>query len=257
MHVIQNEILFNKQGGHSMTLRWIVTEEFQRLINPIIDEINNVAIVGGSVRDPEMRWLKFLKPNIKFYYFGIELSSIDMIEEGVTETYYDLNHEQNNKIQKYDLIFCAQVLEHVWDLKQALKNLISLAELGKYIWINCPASCRSHGSPEYYSAGYQPHLLINLLKNESVVVLSFGIIGSPRAYYFEHEQRSWPSKNEYYNPLILRLSMRQNLFFTISYSIIRWIWMLPKNILAFAKSPEPNSNIDTAIQTYLLVKNYK
>lgn len=231
-----------------MTMRWIVTDEFSQLICPLIDKINKVAIVGGSCKDPEMRWLKKNRPSVQFYYFGIEPVSIESNEdEGFS--YFDLNQEQDFQIQEYDLVFCAQVLEHVWDVKQALYNLVSLTAPGGYIFVNCPASCRAHGSPEYYSAGYQPQLLVNLLINMDVEPLVSNVVGSSRAYYFEHQLRRWPRKDEYKFPLRLQLSCENGFW-----AIVRWIFILPKNLVAMTKKAKPNSNIDTGIQTYVLAR---
>jgi len=232
-----------------MTMRWVVTDEFERLVYPLMGNINKVAIVGGSAGDPEMRWLKINKPSVQFYYFGIEPASIEM-DEGGGWTYLDLNQDQGDQVYKYDLVFCAQVLEHVWDVKQALRNLVSLSAPGRFIFINCPASCRSHGSPDYYSAGYQPQALINLLTNMDVEPLFSGVIGSSRAYCFEHQLRQWPEKNQYYHPLGLHLSSQKNFI----HAIVLWIRHLPQNIVAMTKKSKPNSNIDTAIQSYVLAR---
>ncbi len=90
---------------------------------------------------------------------------------------FDLNISQSVD-KNYDLVLCSQVLEHFYDVKQAIQNLAKLVRQGGLLWIACPASNYAHGSPKYFSAGYTPGLITNPLPLEDFEVILQKNMGS-------------------------------------------------------------------------------
>ena len=161
-----------------MRMRWKVVEVFTELTKPFVSEIQSIAVVGGSANEPELEIFQNNK-NLVVHFYGIDsnVGSQDF-------TYLDLNLSPNQdngfSNMKYDLILCSQVLEHIWDIKQGLETLAQLATNNGLIWVACPASNYAHGSPSYFSAGYQPELISNLLEKQGIKIFSKGCLGSKR-----------------------------------------------------------------------------
>lgn len=159
--------------------------------------LRRIAVVGGSPSEPELMVVKASFPDLEVQYFGIEAlgDEVDFVD-------YDLNIVQFPN-QHFDLVICAQVLEHVWNVQVAIENLRKLLtpDTG-LLWINCPASNMFHGSPHYYSAGYSPDMLEKLAISNSLEVLICSSIGSRRMYFFTHALQYWPSRFELDHPVI-------------------------------------------------------
>ena len=166
------------------------------LENEFIGTNVSVAVVGGSNQEPELKLLKE-KFSISLKVFGIETEFSDV--------YLDLNEEirTNELRQKFDLVLCNQVLEHIWNLKSAFKVLNYLTKTSGLIWVSCPASNRVHGSPEYFSAGYMRSFLQKNLNNYGFEMISSNSIGTERLYKMTHAQQnfSWPSLRELNSPI--------------------------------------------------------
>ncbi|TSA48151.1 MAG: class I SAM-dependent methyltransferase [Actinomycetales bacterium] len=129
-------------------MRWEVTDRFNGFIAPLLTTIQNVVVIGGGSQEPELEILK-KQTDIKIHFLGIKS------EQGIANfAFLDLNKPIAIVTQQFDLLLCSQVLEHLWDLKQAITNLVSLTNPGGYNWIAYPASNFAHGSPDYFSAGY-------------------------------------------------------------------------------------------------------
>lgn len=150
----------------------------------------NVAIVGGSVADPEAIAAQPLSKSISV--LGIE--DCDVL--------YDLNSSQHSYSSKFDLVLCSQVLEHVWRPEKALKNLANLLAHEGLIWISCPASNFPHGSPGYFAAGYTDSFLTSNLSRLGLDIIASGQISSRRNYLARHRFNLWLSESETRVPLM-------------------------------------------------------
>jgi SAM-dependent methyltransferase len=214
-------------------MRWVVVEQFLEGIQNqgISTRGMTLACVGGSPAEPELSALirqQSTPPAIT--YFGIE--------EGPSPFYYlDLNYELVDVPAQYDLVMCSQVLEHVFDVKVALHNLARLCRPGGYLWINCPGSCRAHGSPDFFSSGYSPQLILRLLeivgvRFETVMALN---VGSARGTLYEHVLRRWPDEREFRNPLVHQSAGRGGYLRAVG----RWIKYVPQRLAAASLSPVP------------------
>ena len=165
------------------------------LVLPIFNkEINNlfkkdkirVAVFGGIQNEPELLILQKLY-RVDVSFFGIE-----------NDIFLDLNRPIPTNLGKFensfDLVICNQVLEHVYDVKQALLNLSTFTKQNGYIWVTCPSSNHKHASPEFYSAGYQSRLIQEILR-DLIVPVTLGEVGSKRLYFMTHKQMYWPTKS--------------------------------------------------------------
>lgn len=191
-------------------MRWEVAEIFENLLKSELNKARQIGIVGGSENDPEVKIVASFSHDVMF--LGVE-----PVKEFKFQ-YFDLN-VQNNFSAKYDLVICSQVLEHIFDVKQGIENLMQITKEGGLIWINCPYSNHSHGSPEFYSAGYAPALIEKLAKKHGAEVLFSSQIGSKRQYFFTHTLQFWPNKAQYFYPLLPRISrfyLRKFMWFFIA-----------------------------------------
>jgi len=188
--------------------RALVSPIFRKSVSTLFSNVSGikVAIVGGSIREPEIDVLKEVYGNFDLKIFNIDLDSI----------YLDLNFPIPNELEMYseyfDLVICNQVLEHLFDVKQALENLAILTKPNSYLWVNCPSSNQKHGSPYYFSAGYQSGLIEELLKKFNITMELKGEIGSQRLYNMTHKQQYWPSKKILNNPFLRGSEVKSLLF---------------------------------------------
>ena len=206
-------------------------------ITPYLNEIKSIAVVGGSEKDPEAKILREMGKN-SIDYYGIDPGMFQL----------NLNFPYRPE-KKYDLVICSQVLEHIYDVKEGLQTLANLTLAGGFLWIGCPASNRSHGSPYYFSAGYQPELIINLLKLFSVNSLASGVLGSKRLYFMTHALRVWPSSRELRHPILNYNFNRRTE--KIIMKFIRFFYDLPARVYSASISAEKLTTIEYATETFV------
>lgn len=211
-------------------MRWHIVGIFQEQINQVAEKFDDIALVGGYIQEPELKVLDYKH----LTYYGVEL------DPRIETHLFDLNSPQIVD-KKYDLVLCSQVLEHVWDVKLAIENLAKLVRKGGYIWIACPASNYAHGSPEYFSAGYTPEMIVQLLKPLGFDVKFSKTFGSERMYFFTHALRYWPTESQYRNPLRFKISR----FF---FRDLLW------RILAISKSSRIDSELHHATESVVFAK---
>jgi len=214
-----------------------VIKIFLTEISPYIAKIKSVAVVGGNLNDPEAKILMEM---------GIKSIDCYGIDPGMI--HLDLNLPYKPR-KNYDLVINSQVLEHIYDVKQGLQTLANLTSVGGFLWIGCPASNRSHGSPHYFSAGYQPQLITNLLKLSSFNSLNSGVLGSKRLYFMTHALRVWPTNRELKHPILNYDFNRRNE--KIIMKFIRFLYDLPGRVYAAAISDQYLTTIEYATETYV------
>ena len=166
-------------------------------------QVKSVGILGGSSKEPELLELLKIYPDSTVTYLGIE--------KGVNENpFIDLDLNKFGVMdQSFDIVICAQVLEHVWNLENCMSNLSKIVNpRGGLLWLNCPASNMVHGSPEYFAAGYSSEMVIRNLENHQFEVILADSIGSRRLYFFTHTLQYWPSKFELAHPLLTYRPLR-------------------------------------------------
>ena len=152
-----------------------------------------VGVVGGTKSEPEIRELAKLTPNLSVSTLGIENS----------DYFLDLNaREDNDLVMQFDLVLCSQVLEHLWNHKQAFDSLYECVIPGGILWMNAPTSNRAHGSPEYYSAGFTSEYLEKNLRQVGFEILGSGSVGTKRNYMATHLLPYWLSVSAHRFPLV-------------------------------------------------------
>jgi SAM-dependent methyltransferase len=216
-------------------MRWAVVEVYNKLIQPYEKQIHTIAVVGGASNEPELQIFQN-KIGLELHSFGIDSKT------GISKfNYLDLNVAQDKPDLQFDLILCSQVLEHVWDVRQALSNLVALTKPGGLLWVACPASNYAHGSPDYFSAGYQPSLIEKLLENEGKEIISSGLLGTKRYYFMTHAIQIWGSKKEHTSPLTSGFS--------------RYFFLqIFERLFAYLRSSKIISSPKYATETYVLGK---
>ncbi len=213
-----------------LSMRWHIVEIFGNLISQVSESLDSIALVGGHIFEPELEVLKYKD----LTHYGVEFDS------RVKTELFDLNISQIVD-KNYDLVLCSQVLEHVYDVKQAIENLAKLVRQGGFLWIACPASNYAHGSPEYFSAGYTPELITNLLPLEDFEVIFAEKYGSERMYFYTHTLQRWPTQREYKFPLRFKFSR---------YFFRDFFW----RIIALFKSPKFDSELHHATETVVFAR---
>jgi SAM-dependent methyltransferase len=179
-------------------------------------KVYEVAIVGGSPDEPELVTLKNLGFRVTPTYFGIDQNS----------SFLDLNVSQYIDDDKFDLVLCNQVIEHVWNLENFFVNLSNLVKTGGLLWISCPASNKAHSSPEYYSAGFDSKFLVKNCSRFGFQKIASHNFGSERLYKMTHYSLFWPDKVEYRVPFFRGYRGRK-LYFPLKFLVY-----LPGNLLA-------------------------
>lgn len=166
-------------------------------------QFSKVAIIGGSVSDHEVSVIAQKVPHAIFQVFGIEPGQVFM----------DLNKPPRLQ-DKFDLVLCTNVLEHVFHHENFAKNLLSLLNEDSLLWLSFPFNDMYHGSPHYYSAGFDPDYVEKLFEIHGAVTLNKRIIGSRRLYLFTHLLKDWPSEFRYKHPIagqiLWGLGLRKN-----------------------------------------------
>ena len=230
------------QDGAKNFSRSLLVERFAREVFPLLNltDTLRVAIVGGSERDEEVLALRNFSSNVRFSTFGIESA----------ETYLDLNSNwQNSSLEKFDLVLCSQVFEHIWNHREASITLLGLAKEHGLVWISVPASNRPHGSPDYYSAGLTAEYLQNLFALSMGETLSLGLIGTKRNYAATHSLPYWLSVSAHKFPIVFGPADRvwwKKLVYLIRY--------FPTNFRLSFLSPRVGFEIQNATESWILIR---
>lgn len=200
----------------------------------------NVAIVGGSYDEPEIELLRELGFKIHLTTFGIEQADIQL----------DLNFFNSNpREERFDLILCSQVLEHVWNHGAAFANLKNLLNNSGVIWLTCPYSNRFHGSPDFYVSGFTPQYLENHLGKIGLETLNNGSIGSCRNYLATYLLPVWLTDKGHKFPVLFAFEER-GILLRIALSIR----FLPRTIFLSFQSPRVTNMPETSTDTWLLAR---
>lgn len=213
--------------------RIILLWNFKDLIskNLINKKAVDVAIVGGSLDEIE---LMFVENKSTVRLFGIENY----------QTWLDLNITSENK-QKFDLVICNQVFEHIWHINNAFLTLKNMLKERGLLWISCPHSNMAHGSPSFYSTGYTNSFLDNHATLIGLQKIKSSSFGSKRIYHYQHVMHCWPTAREYFNPVSYFVFNHKNYFKAK---------MLTRIFLAISDSKFTNDEL-TNTETFGLYRN--
>ena len=227
-------------------MRWEVARTFQRYVLPDISESFKVAVVGGSSMDPEVQLILDKFPKIEIHYYGI-----DNYHSDLPFYRFELNTDNSSQFfPTYDLVLSCQVLEHVWDHQNFFANLDKLINHDGAIWLNCPASNMSHGSPDYFAAGFTSRYLSLNLEKRKFVTIQNGEIGSKRYYFATHVGKIWYSENEHDNP-VFHPNYQHGTFLRKINSYRKSVLM---RMLSLFFSPEMTESIRYATESWVYAK---
>ncbi len=200
----------------------------------------NVAIVGGSHGEPEIELLREFGFKIHLTTFGIEEADRKL----------DLNYFNSNPIkEKFDLILCSQVLEHVWNHDAAFANLKNLLSNSGVMWLTCPYSNRFHGSPDFYISGFTPNYLEYQLEKIGLQTLNSGSIGSSRNYLATYLLPVWLTDNGHKLPIFFAFE-EKGILLRIALSLR----FLPRTIFLSFQSSRVTSIAETSTESWLLAR---
>ena len=226
-------------------MRHTVVEMFKTQVTPKMAECASVALVGGSPGDPE---LSELPRSAVVTHLGIERTSSDS-----NFVYLDLNRGSSEFLGRYDLVLCSQVLEHVWNVSGALRELTTLVAPGGLLWIGVPASNFPHGSPEYYYAGFTPDSISRQLRTYGMEALDSGLLGSQRCYVWTHVFRHWPTRDELARPVSSSLARAFNTPAPMWKRLARGISSMRSLLLLFF-SERTRTDVTYATETWVLAR---
>ncbi len=176
--------------GSMNVIRYRVMEDFSRECLKV-DSIMDVAVVGGSLDDPEVNLVRERFPHAKFKVLGIEKNEI----------FFDLNELQELKC-RFDLVLVTNVIEHVFHHENFARNLLNLLNNDGTVWCCFPYTDMYHGAPYYFSAGFHPDYVEKLFERNGGFIVKTKIISSKRGYLFTHLLKDWPNEFRYNHPFL-------------------------------------------------------
>jgi SAM-dependent methyltransferase len=199
-----------------------------------------VAIVGGSELDAEVAALRNFSSRIEFTTFGIEESTRFLDLNCIT----DYSGED-----RFDLVLCSQVFEHIWNHLEAAKTLLRLAKPNGLIWVSAPASNRPHGSPEYFSAGFTAEFFDRVFTLCRGRTLALGVFGTKRNYAATHSLPYWLSVSGHRFPIFFGPTDRvwwKRIAFLVRF--------FPTNLRLSFLSPRIELEIPSATESWILIR---
>lgn len=165
-----------KLKSHYNYSRVVSLAHFERLVACYGMAGSRVAVVSGTEREPE---LHLVNP-----------SQVELFNFDPSGDQYNLDKEWVRGGGGFDLVLCNQVIEHIFSPYQAIRNLITLAKPGGYIYITAPTINGIHGEPYFFSAGYHPRMLERLGEEANLEVIDVGCWGS-RKYLLNAVIGNW------------------------------------------------------------------
>jgi SAM-dependent methyltransferase len=222
---------------------WLTLKFFDALKNINKDNhITRILVLGGGSDEPELK--SFQGTSTQVFYFGIE-------KPPNVENFTFLDLDQINVCnQKFDLVICNQVIEHLFRLQNAFAAISSLVNPNGLLWITAPANNFRHGSPHYYSAGYSMEFLEKNLAESEFVALENGELSSKRVYLYRHLLRIWPTEFQIRFPLVAYFGTQGSYFTKIIYNLKT----LPERFFILFSSKEWIINGEFPIETFGLYK---
>lgn len=130
-------------------------DSISKVSNNLFNRKIKTAVISGSKNECELTFFK----NTTVDCLCFDAS----IKEGESQ-FWDLNRDWSDKkyssyFEKYDLVLCEQVLEHIAFPEQAFRNIKLLMKKGGYAHFSVPSMNGVHVEPYYFTAGYHHRML--------------------------------------------------------------------------------------------------
>jgi SAM-dependent methyltransferase len=154
-----------------------------------------IGIVGGSRNEHELKVLDELRIKYELYILNIT---------GETDYFLDLNSKTNILPSfKFDLVLCSQVLEHIWNIENAIKILKDLSKTDGYIYLNVPFSNMVHRDEisDFCTPGYSSSFLRKNFEHAGLSTINSVDFGTRRLYNSIHLLQIWLYAHELQFPL--------------------------------------------------------
>ncbi len=152
----QRKLLIKMDPGRVMSLMQFATD-----FSAGSQESNRIAVVSGSLAEPELR-------------FFPRTAEVVLLNFADNETTFDLTKDWSGRPWQhlrgsFDIVLCEQVLEHLIDPARATKNLALLLRPGGKLHVSAPAINNRHGEPHYFYAGFATEALSRWLSNAGMI----------------------------------------------------------------------------------------
>lgn len=154
-----------KHGPFSRHLRRIV----KQIIRPLnFESVLDVGCGQGSL----LQELQAEFPRIKPYGIDLSASAVELARRRVPAGRFRvMNITEKSFEEKYDLVICSEVLEHILDDITALQNLRRMTR--RYLLISTPQGRMRRFEKQYgHVRNYAPGELVKKLEGEGFMILS-------------------------------------------------------------------------------------
>lgn len=128
--------------------------------------VHNVAIVSGSELEPELLFVGSGLP-VEYLNFEDNPALFDLSLDWRSADWQPFHG-------RFDLVICAQVLEHLADPSLALRNLEKIVAPGGILHLSTPAVDNKHGEPHHYFGGFAPRTLGMYCQDADFEVIEIG-----------------------------------------------------------------------------------
>ena len=167
--------------------------DFKKYISDLNENFKKVAVISGSENEPELKYCNYDHLDILDFNPESDLFNLDNEWQDIFQS--NFGYSKFYKKDNYDLVLCNQVLEHIYNPFQAIKNIHFITKKNGYAWISIPTINCIHGEPYFYSSGYHPRYLERLCLDVGFEVKFIGAFGN-RKYLSYAVNGKWMSHNE-------------------------------------------------------------
>jgi len=217
---IFDEIYEKKLTNQFNFSRVVALSDFHRLVTEMsINKFENIAVISGSLNDPETRLINYEKIDTLQFNEVSHLFDLDEDWKKISISTKTKSKQYKDIENKYDFILCNQVFEHIFSPQSGLKNISFVAKKNSYVWISLPTINCIHGDPFFYSAGYHPRFLYRMFREFGFEVIHIGAWGNRKylAYAaqgkwatYEELKRGFRSKMDFAHPYFALIDGRKN-----------------------------------------------
>lgn len=124
---------------------------FDRWAKQARPSAGKIGVLSGSLAEPELDFLGQVG-DVTLLNFEQDSGLFDLTLDWGDAKWSGLH-------EKFDLVFCEQVLEHLPDPQRAFQNLSLITAPGGFIHVSTPAINNTHGEPYFYFSGFHPRAL--------------------------------------------------------------------------------------------------
>jgi hypothetical protein len=118
--------------------------DFKKCISDLkLKYFETVAVVSGLDDEPELKFCSYNNLDILNYDPKVELFNLDHNWQDIAKS--NSQYSKYYKKENYELVLCNQVLEHIYNPFQGIKNIHFITKKNGYAWISIPTINCIHG----------------------------------------------------------------------------------------------------------------